>query len=862
MTKLSSKNPHRILIVEDSPTMMAVCTEKLQEFGFQCDQAVSAEDAWQILTQSNENQSYSVILLDWILPEMSGKEFLLRLGKDSRFDAIPVMIFTEHPDEDVWEMVLSRFKNEIQLKTDLDVLPKRIQRFIESIDARKLSPPVMERLNEAELKVRAQETILLVDDSPTVRTKYAGLLHEAGYRVIEAGGYAEGYALAQSVEPSLAIIDFYMPDGNGDKLCKALLDSVDDIAVVMLSQRESVRHESLNAGAIDLLSKDAPSHQFMMRVNTIVNMISSGRSQRKIDLLTWATEACGFGIMGYTKKMLTAQNPAMEDFSNLVGSLEFFDTLATYEAPLIYQNSAGEAFYFVVQRSEYSIQKEEIIIVQDITPLIIAQKQLIENNTLLTNTNDALNKSNTQLVQMASFDPLTGLANRSSFYLSLSQALSRQKRTQKTLAVLYLDMDHFKYINDNLGHDIGDKLLHESAERLSSSIRAGDFASRIGGDEFGLILFDINGAEDASFVAQKIITALAKPFTIDKHQIHISFSIGIAILGEELSTLAELVKAADTAMYSAKADGGNNYRYYTEEMQEKSEHIQHVQLMLQRATENKEFSLVYQPKISLSQQRMVGCEALLRWQPPNGETIGPAQFIPIAEDSGSILEIGQWVLEAACQQIKVWREQDIYRDLVVSINVSARQLGRQEFFPLVKRALEENGIPGTAIEFEITETGVMEYLENVIVELQMIHKLGIEIAIDDFGTGYSSIELLRRLPINILKIDRSFVADIGNDLQDEELIRVMLTVAETLKLKVVAEGVETLQQLAFLSEEKCDLIQGYYFSRPMSPVKFSDLLSNSSEAFSTQFSLYDKEILTPSLEHTLATNKIFPHKGK
>lgn len=452
-----------------------------------------------------------------------------------------------------------------------------------------------------------------------------------------------------------------------------------------------------------------------------------------------------------------------------------------------------------------------------------------------------------KLIQLANYDTLTGLANRAHFHTSLIQALERQKRTDKTLAVLYLDVDHFKYINDSLGHDAGDKLLVLAADKLRENLRAADLLARLGGDEFAIALFDIDKADDACFVAKKIIETLSNPSLsdsgTDSTKINITFSIGIAILSDKLSSLEDLIKAADTAMYVAKAEGRNNFKLYAASMQTQSEQKQRIQTLLQRAIPDNELSLVYQPKISLATKRMTSCEALLRWKPANQPSINPAVFIPNAEESGLIFEIGEWVLNTACRQISEWTALPEFLGMSVSINVSIRQLGRRKFYPLIKAALKKYKIPPHEIEIEITETGVMEHIERVIDELKKIHALGVKISIDDFGTGNSSLELLRKLPLDILKIDRSFIMDIGEDKQNEEIIHVMLAVAKTLELEVVAEGVETLEQMVFLSQANCEVIQGYYFSKPVSAIQLGKFISASTSAFYTQFSAYHKALL-------------------
>lgn len=452
-----------------------------------------------------------------------------------------------------------------------------------------------------------------------------------------------------------------------------------------------------------------------------------------------------------------------------------------------------------------------------------------------------------QLVQLANYDTLTGLANRAHFHNELSRALERQKRTSKALGLLYLDMDHFKYINDSLGHDAGDRMLIMAADKIRENVRTSDLVARLGGDEFAVVLYDINGPEDASLVAKKIINALMDPVGRPPAiQVNVSFSIGIAMLSDQLASLNDLLIAADTAMYAAKAEGRNTYKHYVAHMQEEAEQKQRLQTLLQSAITNNEFSLVYQPKISLATKKIMGCEALLRWTPKNEDSIGPAIFIPVAEESCQINEIGEWVLKAVIAQVSHWRNLPEYQGIVTSFNVSAGQLGRNVFFPLIKRVLKEYGVLANEIEIEITETKMMDNLELVVDELRNIHDLGVKISIDDFGTGNSSLDLLRKLPLDILKIDRSFIADIGQDEQDEEIIRVIIAVAKTLELEIVAEGVETLEQLLFLTAASCDMVQGYYFSKPIDVGRFTKLFSGVDDTVAQNFIRLDEALVSKS----------------
>ncbi len=445
-----------------------------------------------------------------------------------------------------------------------------------------------------------------------------------------------------------------------------------------------------------------------------------------------------------------------------------------------------------------------------------------------------------KLVEFVNYDPLTNLANRAYFHMSLRQDLAQQRQTNSCLALLLLDLDHFKYINDRLGYDAGDQLLRHVVDRIKSNIQIGDLVARLGGDEFAIILHDVNKTRDAGVVAKQIIAAVAEPMQLASNEVSTSVSIGIALAEDHESTMDDLLKAADTAMHTAKKQGRNNYKFFAEHMQSEAESKQRIQIMLHQAITNEELFMVYQPKVSLSNKKMVGFEALLRWQPKQGTPIGPETFIPIAEESGQIIELGEWVLRTVCQQIKQWQTLTGFKDMKVGINVSTRQLHTGGFHDLLQQVIKENGIAPHWIEIEVTETGVLTNPEIVIKELQKVHGMGISISIDDFGTGNSSLDHLRKLPLDVLKIDRSFIQDIGVDRQDEEIIRVVVAIAHTLGLEVVAEGGETPEQLDFLANINCDLLQGYFFSKPLSALEMTALINTTDLKFLDKFVRYEE----------------------
>ena len=415
---------------------------------------------------------------------------------------------------------------------------------------------------------------------------------------------------------------------------------------------------------------------------------------------------------------------------------------------------------------------------------------------------------------LAHHDALTGLPNRLSLELRLEQAFLEGRRHSRKLAVLFIDLDRFKVINDTLGHQVGDQLLIEVAKRLTAAVRESDSVARLGGDEFVIALPDMNTPVDAASVAAKIVESLAEPILVGDHQLHTSPSIGISVFPCDGADADTIMRNADTAMYHAKALGRNNFQFYAEEMNRNASERLNIESRLRHALARNEFELHYQPQLDIQGTQVVGVEALLRWNPADGRSVPPARFIPIAEDAGMIIAIGEWVLRTACRQVKAWIDAGV-PPLRVAVNVSARQLRKQDFPDIVASALIESGLPAQLLEIEITESAVMEEPEEARLILDKLKAMGITLAIDDFGTGYSSLAYLKLFPIDNLKIDRSFVTDIGRHTDDAAIAISTIALAHSLGINVIAEGVETEAQHDLLRAHHCNEFQGFLFSRPL-----------------------------------------------
>jgi diguanylate cyclase (GGDEF)-like protein/PAS domain S-box-containing protein len=466
----------------------------------------------------------------------------------------------------------------------------------------------------------------------------------------------------------------------------------------------------------------------------------------------------------------------------------------------------GTAFDAEVSLNVIEVSGESYLqaIVRDITERIQAQQRL---------------------QYLAHHDALTDLPNRAMFLERLEHALPRARWTKRPLAVLFLDLDRFKNINDTLGHDIGDSALRVTSERLKNCVREGDTVARLGGDEFTVLLEDIADPDDVPAIAQKILDALSRPFVVNEREFVVTTSIGISLYPSDGEDSVKLLRNADTAMYRAKDQGRNKYQFYSSEMSAKALEKFMLESSLRHALERDEFLLYYQPQVNLATGLITGVEALLRWQHPDLGMVSPIQFIPVAEETGLMKSIDEWVLQTACGQAQRWISSGL-PPLSMTVNLSGTSFSEPNLVDVVARTLRQAGLAPEILELEITESVIMKNAPATIEMLQALHRMGIRLAVDDFGTGYSSLSYLKRFPIDTLKIDQSFVHDITTDADDASIVMAIIAMGHSLQLKVIAEGVETPGQLAYLHKHGCDGMQGYLFSRPQPPAEITRLLQS------------------------------------
>jgi diguanylate cyclase (GGDEF)-like protein/PAS domain S-box-containing protein len=556
-------------------------------------------------------------------------------------------------------------------------------------------------------------------------------------------------------------------------------------------------------------------------------------------------------ILGYAPGELHGQSSRtwyMSEHDWLDAGTACYEPLAagkTFEAEMVLRKKDGSPVHCAISAKAINLSdltKGSIWIVLDVNARKMAElalevardslEKLVDTRTQqLSRTVAELEKkvveqkeAEAQIQQLAHFDPLTGLPNRLLLKDRCMQALSLADRSKQSVALMFIDLDHFKNINDSLGHQVGDDVLVKLARRLKAHVREQDTVARLGGDEFILLLPNADTI-GAAQVADKLIQAAMTPLHIGQHELTVTPSIGIAIYPKDGTDLDTLSRSADAAMYRAKEDGRNSYRFFTSELQAVSDRTLMLDNALRRALERSQLSLQYQPQIDLKTNQVIGVEALLRWQHPEIGMISPAEFIPIAERSGLILPIGEWVIRTAVNQLAQWLQQGM-RAITMSVNLSAIQFRHAELPALVSRILNDAKVPPERLELELTEGVAMSNPLEAIAVMDDLHQRGIRLSIDDFGTGYSSLSYLKRFKVYKLKIDQSFVRDITTDPDDKAIVGAIISLASSLGMQTIAEGVETEGQLEFLRSEGCDEVQGYYFSRPLAPSAFESFFSS------------------------------------
>lgn len=694
---------------------------------------------------------------------------------------------------------------------------------------------------------------LIADDEVLVRGLVRAALEQSGFDVCEAENGTQALELFAARHPDIVLMDILMPEMDGFTACEKLREMFGGSRVPILIMTGHEDAESIakayEHGATDFIAKPLSAMILSHRVRYML------RSSSTLDALL-RSEA-RLGLAQRIAKMGNWEwRPDTDQFS---GSSEFFrlvgirpqDFGGTFHAFLQLthpddRSAVEQAMNGILTKRVPCDLDHRLVLPNgaDFTVNLQAEAMFDEQLKALSIVGTAQDisdrkRSEREIHRLAYFDSLTGLPNRVLFKDRVIQALAHAARYKAKLAILFLDLDRFKLINDTLGHNIGDLLLKSVADRLADSVRHSDSVgrhaesesltslARLGGDEFTVLLTNLRDVQDASKVARRILDALASPFTIEGHEVFVTGSIGIAICPEDGDTVEALLKNADSAMYHAKEQGRNNHQFYSNAMNAVAAERLILEEELRHATEREEFVLFYQPQIDLRSMQVIGAEALIRWRHPHRGLLLPGDFLSAAVDTGLIRQIDEWVLRTACHQNRDWQQAGL-RPIRISVNVSNSLFHGNTLLAAVEHALGETKLTPQCLELELTESIAMRNLDMSIALLQKLQSMGVQLAIDDFGTGYSSLSYLQRLPLNIVKIDQSFIKAILTQSGPASIVRAIIAMAHSLNLYVLAEGVEMEGQRAFLLDNGCDHAQGYLFNRPMPAEDFAALLSPSS----------------------------------
>jgi len=671
--------------------------------------------------------------------------------------------------------------------------------------------------------------VLVAADDENERKTIWRVLDAFGFRIVTAEDDASAFDLYLKTAPDAVLLDLNSSDPDGFAVCKSIRGHVSgrETPIFMVTERddEEVIERAYRIGATDIIFKPIAlpvlPHRIRYALRTARSVSDLTGLIRAIPDLIFVVNENGElqdGLSGpdathtlQIKALATASEINFYPCENDDSALKLIRKALATGKPQVYEHEL-EALNIHLETRFVTRDKNTVLaIVRDITERKAAEAKIYN---------------------LAYYDELTELPNRELFIQSLEQTITVAKRDEQKFALLFVDLDRFKRINDTLGHTIGDELLRDVANRLSRCTRSTDSVThldagvggfidlaRLGGDEFVIKLYGVDSEQSVAVVASRISSALTPPFTCAGHQFVVTPSIGIALYPQDGETGEQLLMNADSAMYAAKNVGRNNFKFYSETMRTKSLHRLDLENLIRTAIDEGQFDLHYQPKIDASTFRLVGAEALIRWTHPTRGAIAPDDFVPIAEETGLIVPIGDFVIREACKQVKVWSTSPVGA-VPVSVNISSHQFRESGFVDNVFDAVASAGIATTQLELEITESVLLQDVDRTLVQLNSLKEAGISLSIDDFGTGYSSLNYLKRFPIDTIKIDRSFVKDLHDDADDAAICAAIIAMSRQLGLNVVAEGVETREQLKFLRRHKCDHIQGFIFSRPLSADDF------------------------------------------
>src|ERR1700691_1698256 len=643
------------------------------------------------------------------------------------------------------------------------------------------------------------------------------------------------------------VLDLTLPDSHGIETFDKLFQAAPSVPILILSgpEAEDTARRAVQRGAQDYLIKNqADGYRLRRAVRTMMDRRATDAMLLENQVANTTLDSIGEAVLRTDRQgNIVYLNRIAENMTgwrreealgrsvaDVLRIIDAFDRAAVHNTVQIVMHedkttrvTANCINCILVRRDGVEIGVENTV-----TP-VHDQDGIVVGSVLAFHDVSLARARSLEMSHLAQHDPLTDLPNRMLFNDRLTQAISLAVRQGKQLAVMFVDLDHFKKINDSLGHGVGDKLLQSVAARLVACVRRTDTVSRMGGDEFVVLLSQVENGEDAAVSAQKILRALAQPHIIDNKSVDVSVSVGVSTYPSDGPDAESLMNKADTAMYEAKQHGRNNYQFFRRDMHARLADRQLLERDLRYALGRNEFLLHYQPKFNLQTGQITGVESLIRWEHPQRGTVYPGEFVPIAEECGLILAIGRWVLLEACRQARAWSDAGL-GVVPVAVNVSASEFGDKDFVSGVRAALIATGVEPANLELELTESVLMHDAESTVRTLVALKTMGVRLAIDDFGTGYSSFTYLRRFPVDALKLHQSFVQEITSDPGDATIVSAMINIGKSLNQRVIAEGVETHEQLSFLRQHGCTEGQGYYFGRPVAPNDLAKLYAAATTA--------------------------------
>jgi diguanylate cyclase (GGDEF)-like protein/PAS domain S-box-containing protein len=695
--------------------------------------------------------------------------------------------------------------------------------------------------------------VLAIDDNINLLYSTQALVEANGFQCIIADGGEAGLNLLATAHADILLLDLSMPDIDGYAVLQQIQQQKMDIDVIVVSGETTFDSaaEVFRNGAIDFLPKPYKPAQLISTLDNIAQKRELKKNIKRMQAQIEESERRYRFIVSYSpdiiymidhKGFFTFINDRITD---LLGYRPE-DLIGEHFSALVHEDDLATAEHIFNERrtGDRASQNVELRLKStdpDVQPLTFESSSIVIelcSMGIYENRSDGTpylgtygvardisdRKKDQEMIHFQAYhDLLTRLPNRELFLDRLNLSISQAGRNNSKLAVLFLDMDGFKFINDSLGHVIGDNLLQRVAYRLQETLRDTDTVSRIGGDEFNILIPELQNRDEAGLVSQKILDAFSRPILLDHHEITISFSIGISLYPDDASSTEELIKNADMAMYHIKGRGKNGYEYFSDNMQSIYQHRHSIEQDIRKALESKQFEPYYQPQYNIFSDEIIGLETLIRWNHPDKGLITPDDFIPIAEEIGLINEIGLYMLEAGCQQLKQWLDAGL-KPIKLSINVSAFQLAELDFDTIVCDMVKQYDLPNHLLMLEITESALMQDMESILPRLINLTRCGIGISIDDFGVGYSSLSYLQTLPIDVLKIDRSFLSGIGDDCDKSCIIKAIVAMARELSLDVIVEGVETRQQLDYIKNIGCHIVQGFLLGRPLPAQEIERLL--------------------------------------